>query len=463
MRQRIMLVLAACMVGGGCKGTQTGVTSSPPTALTSGGSSRPFWDSSSPSVSIPPPASQNLPPSPATRDAQSTGLLAGRLVDPSGQGVRNAFIRVSLVSNDSSASGDFGPTASKTGVDTDEQGYFIIPGLRRNQTYQLSVQHQDGVQTLAAVTQTRPPNSRLLLKLRGDAVSSLTAPPPPHPGMVGPYAPKNPGANDGPTNLPPPGVRIPDTNDPPPPAPTPDRRDPPFDTPTVAPPSGSSQDRAWTPGPPPARGVNPGFAPPSSPDMTKIAEGPRPEAPIRLEVPGRNPAPTPRGANYAEPAPDRPPPAAPMSYQPRAPSNLNVRLTTLNGEAWDFSDREAPLVLLDFWSTSCVPCLRALPEVKRLALEYPNDQLQVVGVALDSGPWQQRWSAVSRVAFEQQLNYLVLLEPERATGQIRSRFGIRSIPTLVLVDGQGQELWRGSPQEMYRLRQILNQRIPPQR
>ncbi|HEX5352605.1 MAG TPA: TlpA disulfide reductase family protein [Rhodanobacteraceae bacterium] len=41
------------------------------------------------------------------------------------------------------------------------------------------------------------------------------------------------------------------------------------------------------------------------------------------------------------------------------------------------------VVLLNFWATWCAPCRREMPMLAKLQRKYANDDLQVVGVAMD--------------------------------------------------------------------------------
>jgi thiol-disulfide isomerase/thioredoxin len=271
--------------------------------------------------------------------------------------------------------------------------------------------------------------------VREGNVSSVTPPPQPHPGNVGPFAPPqqpkpNPKASDG---IPPPDP-VNTTNDP------------------VSP---TNNDQSWRPGAtaPAERG---GYAPPPPPSRNNthpprtenIADGPRdPRAPAPANIPNGPPR---SGSRFnPAPAPPRPVTAPETSLGPPPSNNasgsrVNFTLYDARGEAWQFKNAHGRLVLLDFWHTECAPCLRALPEMRRIAGTYGASGLEVVGVACQqSGTWDEQVREVSQVAYRNQLNYRVLHEGEGSRGEARRLFEVRAFPTMVLLDRQGNVLWRG--------------------
>ncbi len=87
------------------------------------------------------------------------------------------------------------------------------------------------------------------------------------------------------------------------------------------------------------------------------------------------------------------------------------------------------LVLLDFWATWCPPCREAMPVLDDLAQQYADRGLVVYAV-------NQGEAVEPIVAFleEHDLQLTVALDPER---QVGSAFGIRGLPTLVVIDQSG--------------------------
>ncbi len=132
----------------------------------------------------------------------------------------------------------------------------------------------------------------------------------------------------------------------------------------------------------------------------------------------------------------------------RLPTNANRApnfvLADLTGSEWEFRYARGRLVLLDFWSTTCGPCKRAIPSIKRLQADYGASGLEVVAVACEQdGPFAQRAKWVDEVARQKEVNYKVYLERDRRVGEVQTLFNVQYVPTLVLLDRQGNILFRG--------------------
>lgn len=118
-----------------------------------------------------------------------------------------------------------------------------------------------------------------------------------------------------------------------------------------------------------------------------------------------------------------------------------VRAPDLSGGGgWIGVDRPLSLsslrgraVLLHFWTYSCVNCLRALDEVRRLEQRF-GDELVVVGVHSPKFPREADHAAVRHAVARHRVTHPVLDDPGRQTW---ARYGVRAWPTLVLVDARG--------------------------
>ena len=94
-------------------------------------------------------------------------------------------------------------------------------------------------------------------------------------------------------------------------------------------------------------------------------------------------------------------------------------------------------VLVNLWATWCAPCVKELPTLDRLAASHRIDgQLGVIAISQDMGPQP------SVEAFLQKLKIKDLgafHDPEMA---LADALGVQVMPTSVLFDAQGREVWR---------------------
>jgi thiol-disulfide isomerase/thioredoxin len=158
---------------------------------------------------------------------------------------------------------------------------------------------------------------------------------------------------------------------------------------------------------------------------------PDPRRPPTVNIPTPAPAPEPRRQ-------DPPQSRAPGSKVP------NFIVSDVMGSDWEYRYASGRLVLLDFWSTSCGPCMRAVPSLKRLQADYGASGLELVGLACEpDAPFTTRAREVELVSRKKEMNYRVYLEREGHVGDVQRLFNVGYYPTLVLLDRSGTILWRG--------------------
>ena len=126
---------------------------------------------------------------------------------------------------------------------------------------------------------------------------------------------------------------------------------------------------------------------------------------------------------------------AALSKGAKAP---DFKLKTIDGKTLSLSQiRKDPnkkgayrVVLLDFWKTTCPPCLSELPHFQKLHQKYGGKGLAVVGIALDAGGV----SDVKPFVRQQKLTYTMLVDPNGAT---TGPYGVRYTPTTYIIDKKG--------------------------
>jgi thiol-disulfide isomerase/thioredoxin len=406
MRPLLTIVLAASLSGLGCNSTGK----KPPVKndFTGKNDPKPFWSDGSAATGGRPIPSQ-----------QEEGILAGLLIDSYGKPAAKAVVNV--------APADAGPSAKPIGIEADEQGYFLIKGLKPGISYFLSVRGEEAGRTIGGSALTAAPNTRMLIRLSESNVSSVTPGPQPHPGAVGPFA--QPEKKD-------PRPRLDD----PPTGAIPGQKDPLLE----------GHDQSWSPGkmppasrpaPPPPPATNPNIADSGVRNTPPILSVPGPAAP-RIEGPPPPSAP----AMTAVPA-NSSPIVGVAAVQEQPSRGFTLYDLAGNGVDSRYLSKKR-LIVLDFWTTTCPPCLRKIPELIDLQTRYEN-YVEVVGVACDMTPWNQRTKDVAGIKnyyrkAPQPINYPLYLEGEGQEGRVRNMFNVKVYPTMVVIDHTGKERWRGS-------------------
>lgn len=120
-----------------------------------------------------------------------------------------------------------------------------------------------------------------------------------------------------------------------------------------------------------------------------------------------------------------------------AASAPDFTLQALDGSTVHLSDFKGKVVLIDFWSTTCDPCLAAMPHLVELYKKEKDRGFVVLGISLD-GP--ETRAAVTSVAHDKEMIFPVLLDEE--TTVVSQYNPKRELPFSVLVGKDGSIAWK---------------------
>jgi thiol-disulfide isomerase/thioredoxin len=341
------------------------------------------------------------------------GVLAGQVIDSFSQRQANTAILVSEVGRDE----------QPREISANDQGYFMVQGLKHGQAYRLQARTKRGEVLLGGSTIATASNVVIVIRVSE--------------GLV-------------PESSPPPGIRG-----------------------GRGPMSRSQGDPAWAPhaaqqllqdGDRGSAQRAPAVAQPVVPANSTV--------PIRPEMIGTRNGTTPPLAQIpgvpwpgSVPTPDNTP-TPPTSGSIAACSVRENRveeliLNDVYGQPFQLSSLKSPLVLIDFWGTWCPACVQGMPHLTDLQRRYGSRGLQVIGIAYEDGTLAEQRERVNFIRTRQGVNYKLLLgEGERCP--IRTQLGVEAFPTLFLLDQTGRIVWTGeglTSQGLARLESEVRRRL----
>jgi thiol-disulfide isomerase/thioredoxin len=110
-------------------------------------------------------------------------------------------------------------------------------------------------------------------------------------------------------------------------------------------------------------------------------------------------------------------------------------VVTLDGKKLAASDLRGKVVLLDFWATWCVPCVKATPHIKSLAASMAKENFTILGISVDEDRKAlEGYLAKEKIAWPQYWDQSKLLT-------FRT-FQISSFPTYVVIDPEGKVVYQ---------------------
>ncbi|HTF99065.1 MAG TPA: TlpA disulfide reductase family protein [Nitrospirota bacterium] len=139
----------------------------------------------------------------------------------------------------------------------------------------------------------------------------------------------------------------------------------------------------------------------------------------------------------------------------RAPA---IELQDLNGRNVTLADFRGKIVLLNFWSTLCAPCVAEMPSLNKLHTSLSSRGFSVLSISIDkSGKPVKTFTSDNKIIFP------VLLDSEKAV--FFDDFAAPSLPASYLIDRDGiiLESFSGprewdSPESIKKITKLLDKR-----
>ena len=112
----------------------------------------------------------------------------------------------------------------------------------------------------------------------------------------------------------------------------------------------------------------------------------------------------------------------------------DVTFLSPDGEETSLAELDGP-VLVNLWATWCAPCVKELPTLNALARSQ-DGAIKVIAVSQDIGTQATIESFLAKLKVP---NLEAYQDPEM---KLTDALGVRVMPTTVLYDAAGKEVWR---------------------
>lgn len=129
---------------------------------------------------------------------------------------------------------------------------------------------------------------------------------------------------------------------------------------------------------------------------------------------------------------------------------LGFEIETLSGERFTKNDFLGKYILIDFWATWCVPCLKQMPEIIKLRADYDTDVLEIIGVSADNDI-----KPLLKYIDENNLNWIQVFDDK---GDFVRSYGVTAFPTAFLIDPKGNMIYHSiGPLDIHQITAILDE------
>ncbi len=113
----------------------------------------------------------------------------------------------------------------------------------------------------------------------------------------------------------------------------------------------------------------------------------------------------------------------------------NIESTLTSGEHFDLNSYKGKYVLIDFWASWCGPCRKEAPLLKEFYKEWNTTQftdasgLEILSIGIEDN--KETWAAAKE---HDLLDWpLHILELDKFNSALVKKFGVKEIPTKILV------------------------------
>ncbi len=110
---------------------------------------------------------------------------------------------------------------------------------------------------------------------------------------------------------------------------------------------------------------------------------------------------------------------------------LELHFADLDGHEFDLAKMRGKVVLIDIWGTMCSICIKDMPATKGLLDKYRDKGFEVIGIVLNGEEDRQ---TVIDLLKKKEISWPQFLDGKRENVE---RFGVVSIPVILLVDRNG--------------------------
>lgn len=111
-------------------------------------------------------------------------------------------------------------------------------------------------------------------------------------------------------------------------------------------------------------------------------------------------------------------------------------LEDMNGKLFSLSSLlgKEKYVIIDFWGSWCIPCVKGIPQMKSL-YEKNKNKIEIVGIACDEPSIDAWQNAVKRY----KLPWINVYDESLA---LNKKYGIKNYPTKIIIDPEGTILFK---------------------
>ena len=119
---------------------------------------------------------------------------------------------------------------------------------------------------------------------------------------------------------------------------------------------------------------------------------------------------------------------------PRKGETMNIKFTGLMGQDVDLATMKGKVVLVDFWSTECGPCLREIPHMVSMYEKYKDQGFSIISISLDRAADKEK---LKGFIVDNKMPWPQHFDGKGWKSDLARKYGITVMPTTFLIGKDG--------------------------
>lgn len=126
-------------------------------------------------------------------------------------------------------------------------------------------------------------------------------------------------------------------------------------------------------------------------------------------------------------------------------------LSDINGKTISLNDFKGKLVYIDIWATWCLPCIKEIPDLKKMEKYFKGKDIQFISIC--KGDTEERWRKMVK---DKELGGIQLFAPNEEISFFKD-YSVQGIPRFILIDKNGKIIDANAPRPSNpELKKLLN-------
>ncbi len=131
-----------------------------------------------------------------------------------------------------------------------------------------------------------------------------------------------------------------------------------------------------------------------------------------------------------------------QALQKGTPSPIFENYENHKGGTTSLKDFRGKFVYIDVWATSCAPCKREIPFMKKIEEKYQGKNIVFVSISVDGKVSKKNWRTMVK---NEKMTGIQLIADKELASEFMRKYGVNAIPRFIFIDPEGNIINADAP------------------